>query len=199
MDIVDGGVYGKAGSFNETTRVALWGMGPHSGGVIISYSLYFKTEKHNENLVLIHMGGIFAHRHESKEHIMTLTLDNGFPSLYINSDTRLVASIENGLSDGEWHNLAVSMPRKSAKLSELTMIVDGKSVPATVEGIDDHLFFSTNGRLSLGGFGQSGRIFDSETFNFMSPFSGLMDDVFVWSRPLKTSDFSRQSGEYISA
>lgn len=184
MDIVDDGINGKAGRFNETTRLGIWGMGPHSGGVIISYSLYFKTDRTEQNMVLIHMGGIFAHRQESKEHIMTLTLDHGIPSLYISSSTRLVASLLTGLADGNWHNLAISMPHKSAKLSQLVILVDGKSVPAKVEGTDDHLFYSTNGRVSIGGFGQSGRVYDSNKFHFMSPYYGLIDEVLIWSRPL---------------
>jgi hypothetical protein len=184
LEIVNGGVEGKAGRFNATTRVGIWGMAPHSGGVIISYSLYFKTERKEQNMVLIHMGGIFAHRHESKEHIMTMSLDHGIPSLYISSDTRLVASEMIGLADGKWHNLAISMPHKSAKLSELVMLVDGNRVSAAVEGTDDYLFFSTNGRVAIGGFGQTGRIYDSHKFRFLSPYDGLIDEVFIWSSPL---------------
>jgi len=184
LEIVDGGVDGKAGRFNESTRVGIWGMGPHSGGVIMSYSLYFKTERIERNMVLLHMGSIFAHRHESKEHIMTLTLDHGIPTLYISSSTRLAATNIQGLADGEWHQIAISMPRKSAKLSELVMIIDGENVSAKVHGDDDYLFFSTNGRVSIGGYGQTGRVYDSNKFRFLSPYYGLIDEVFIWSKPL---------------
>jgi hypothetical protein len=186
--LVNDNVRGKVGRFNETTRVSLWGLGPHSGGVVVSYSLYFKTFNRTTNMILIHMGGIFVNIQESKEHIMTLTLDRGVPSLYIDSRTRLKASSATALADGKWHQVVVSMPRRSPKLSELQMYVDAKYTPTVVEGNDETLFFTTSGRMSIGGFGQSGNFYGSTNFNFLSPFKGLIDEVVVWGRPLVPAD-----------
>ena len=48
-----------SGVFSDDTRVAIYGMGPWIGGEVISTSIFFRTSKSKE-MILIFYGGVFG-------------------------------------------------------------------------------------------------------------------------------------------
>jgi len=178
---LDNGKY--AGLFNETSQLAVFATGPHSGGNIISYSLRFKTGQSSSEMILVHYGPIFGTGHVSKD-IFTLTLRHGNPILYRNPDSELAPTAHLTLADGKWHRVEIFMPTESCLLSEVILYVDGKVI-TTYATKDDNIFFTTSGRMSIGGFGYAPRNYET-LFNplNLTPYLGLMDHFKLWARPL---------------
>lgn len=171
------------GFMKEDSRIGIYGVGPHSGGSTISYSISINSNSKSE-MILIHYGLNFGIL--SQKNIYTLTLKNGTPLLYISLDAILKPVKEHALNDGKWHHIAVSMPTESCTLSDVIMYVDGKTVK-TVVTKDEHIFFSTSGRLSIGGFGYSNEEYES-VFPHLSPYVGKLDEFYLWGRPIKKND-----------
>ena len=166
------------GVFTEDTRVAFYSMGPMGAGEMISYSFYFKTTQADE-MVLVHYGGSFG-TSKAKDYY-TLILKDGIPSLYFSKERYLVAEIGQGLNDNVWHHMRVSMSKKSCKYSEVEMVINGKQVDTTVHGRNSNIFFTTSGKVSLGGFGYSSPKFES-IFPGVGNFVGMMDSFWLWSK-----------------
>jgi len=167
----------------EDSRIGIYGIGPHSGGNIISYSLLINTKSTSE-MTLIHYGLNFGEK--SSKNIFTVTLKNGTPMLYIAHNAILIPKKEYHLNDNAWHNVAVSMPTKSCTLSDVIMYVDGEAIE-TIATKDPNIFFTTSGRLSIGGFGYSHDSYE-RTFSHLSPFVGKIDEFYMWGRPIQTDD-----------
>ena len=191
---LDKGIHGRAGDFNTDTRVGIWGVGPHSGGHIVSYAMWFKTT--GTQMSLLHFGEMFASKAAGKgnKNILSLALDNGgSPVLYSTIERKLVPSNVNlvKLNDGVWNHIAVSMPKKSSLFSAVRMYVNGKKiVTEVIGGGDDYLFFSTSGRMSIGGFGHSGSTYEG-LLPEVKPYVGLIDSVSVWGRTLELYDINK--------
>lgn len=165
--------------------------GPHSGGGKISYALWFKTEHSWRNQILVHYGPVGSNRIPYKDRMFTLTLNEGRPAIHTSRNFKLVASDENiNLATNEWQHLAISMPRKSCRLGEVEMFVNGQRVDTVVEGNNHRLFLVTAGRLSVGGFGRSLSRMEA-LLPEHEPFEGLIDDVWVWARDLRQGDIER--------
>jgi len=179
---VKGSYYAK---FSEESRLGIYATGPHAAGGIISFTLWFKTENKNK-MILVHYGHNFSGV-KTKKNIFTLTLDNGSPILYSSPTTPLKTLNVYSLNDGQWHHLAVSMPRKSCRLSEVNMYINGKSVETTPPSIDMHLFFATSGSMGIGGFGYSSGVFET-IFPNLELFIGGIDEFYLWSKPLQYND-----------
>jgi len=178
------------GVFTNSSRVAIYGMGPHSTGSMISYALWIKTSNKSE-VILVHYGHSFTAN--SNKNIYTLTLQNGIPVLYISATMTLRPKWNKDLNDGNWHHIAVSMPRKSCALSEVIMYVDGKEIKTIIDGYDEIIFFTTSGRLSIGGFGYSHKSYE-ERFPHLSPFIARIDEFYVWGRALTGNDLKLLMG-----
>ena len=162
--------------FSNDTRVAIYGMGPWIGGEVISTSMFFRTSKSNE-MILIFYGGVFG-TVKTKD-IFLLTLKKGNPRVYFGKNRFLTTSDDLNLNDGVWHHLAISMPRKSCFKSEVRIIVNGNFVPTSLKGKDDNVFFTTSGKTSFGGFGYSNSKYESQ-FPRLENFDGMMDNLHIW-------------------
>jgi hypothetical protein len=187
VDFVGGKVGQYAGSFNKSSRLALYGTGPNAGGNIVSFSVWINTSQLKSEMVLIHYGSIFGSNIRSSKDFFTLTLDNGYPRIYTSVDRYMKSSEDINLADGNWHHVGVSMPRKSCLLAEVQLYVDGNFINTVGPAVDKHIFTTTSGRMSIGSFGYSSNGYD-DAFPAMEPYVGLMDDLKVWSRPLTKSD-----------
>eukprot|EP00555_Chaetoceros_dichaeta_P012900 CAMPEP_0198262498 /NCGR_PEP_ID=MMETSP1447-20131203/10998_1 /TAXON_ID=420782 /ORGANISM="Chaetoceros dichaeta, Strain CCMP1751" /LENGTH=143 /DNA_ID=CAMNT_0043950757 /DNA_START=36 /DNA_END=467 /DNA_ORIENTATION=- len=136
-------------------------------------------------MILIHYG--HNYRGTSPKHEYTLTLQNGNPMLFISPTAISQPDRKYDLNDGNWHHIAVSMPRKSCSLAEVIIYVDGKAINTIQDGYDGKIFFTTSGRLSIGGFGYSHKSYE-EKFPHLSPFIGEVDEFYAWGRALKGDD-----------
>ena len=137
-------------------------------------------------MILLHYGKVHGSDAKSSKDIFSVALEKGKPVIYKSPNTSLVSVDNVRLDNGEWHHLAVSMPKQSCLLSEVKIWIDGISVKSKVNGEDEHLFLHTGGRLSLGGFGYSAPSYE-EQFPHLTPFIGLIDNFFMWGRPIKKS------------
>jgi len=176
----------NAGLFTESSRMAIFGVGPYSGGQPVSFSIWFKTVVTDKDMILMHYGdtyGNFLSAWNYKKNHFTLVLENGVPALYTQIGTKAKSSLKQKLNDDEWHKIDVSMPTHSCRLSQVDLYVDGHVQPKIVEGSNSHLFALTSGNLSLGGFGYSSRNHE-EAYPNLSPFSGMIDDFKLYNRPL---------------
>ena len=183
--LVDG-PRGKAGVFNPNSQMAVYGAGPHAHGIMVSYALWMKTTS-KEYMVLVNTGRGFM----GLRGLMNLNLNDGEPELLIAHNERLVAKGQK-LNDGQWHHIAVSMPKKDCLLSEVQFYIDGQPVESDVVGQDNPVSVSLANRLSFGGLGHgngkapfSKLIHDKHGFK---PFVGSLDEISVWARGLTASE-----------
>ena len=184
--------------FTGKTRVAVYGIGPNTGGETISLSFFFKTTKTNE-MVLVHYGGILGGGGgvgaRSKD-IFMLTLKQGRPIVRFNNLEHVFVTPRKkfALNDGKWHQIVVSMPYKSCLYSELQMYVDGKKAKTKIskQKKDNNIFFITSGKLSLGGFGYSSDDFETN-FPYIDNFIGKMDSFWLWSNPISRKSLRQAS------
>ena len=103
----------SSGVFTDKTRVAIYSVGPMGGGEIISWSIFFKTTQTQEQ-VLVFYGGVFGP--SERKDIFLLSLKGGNPFLRFTTNRKQYVTSENdlNLNDGQWHQIAVSMPKKAA-------------------------------------------------------------------------------------
>jgi hypothetical protein len=183
IDLVPG-VYGKAGAFDFNSRAAVLGMGPHSGGKAVSYSLWLKTTTTGQKVVISYEG------YWRKQNIMNLRLRNGRPELSY-SKTQQVRVSEIKLNDDKWHHISVVMPKDDCLLSEILFYIDGTVFQTELFGDDSVINVPNGGMISIGGFGHGNvgsEEEDREGFMGGSPFVGYIDDVFVWARTLDPNE-----------
>ena len=182
------GPRGKAGVFNPQSQMAVYGAGPHSYGNVVSYALWMKTSS-DEDMMLINTG-----RGGLKRGLMNLNLNDAKPELLMAEDQRLIAKSRK-LNDGKWHHIAVSMPGKDCKLSELQFYVDGEPVESEVLGKDAPINVSMVNKISVGGVGHDrGRSPFAEIMHTqlgIKPFEGALDEVTVWARALSTQEVAK--------
>ncbi len=183
IELVDG-PRGKAGEFNPNSQMAVYGAGPHGHGNIISYALWMKTTS-EEDMVLINTG------RARLQGLLNLHLNNGQPELLLAANARLIAKVQK-LSDRKWHHIAVSMPKKDCRLSEVAFYVDGQRVDSDVVGQDNRVNVSLANKVTVGGLGHgNGKTPFSKLLHVelgIKPFEGSLDEVSVWSRPLAAEE-----------
>ena len=178
------GPRGKAGVFKANSQMAVYGAGPHGHGNMVSYALWMKTIS-KEDMVLINTGraGIKG--------LINLHLNNGQPELLNAANARLIADVQQ-LNDGKWHHVAVSMPKKDCKLSEVQFYVDGQAVESEVVGQDKQISVSLANKVTIGGLGHgNGKTPFSKLFHVehgIKPFEGSLDEVSVWARGLTAAE-----------
>ena len=195
VELVESGrVDGKfAGNFTENSRFAIYGVGPYSGGEMVSFSLWFKTNDSKNEMIMVHYGARGVSK--SNDHL-TVTLAKGVPVVYFGPEYQLEPAVNGGidLADGEWHQIGISMPEKSVEMAFVRMYIDGDRVKTSMRnGKSQNVFFTTKGNLSLGGFGYRGDSF-GETYPFMTTFQGLMDDFRVVARPFARKIYDVYNG-----
>jgi hypothetical protein len=160
--------------------MAVYGAGPHGHGNTVSYALWMKTTS-EEDMVLINTGRAWFNRLHG---VMNLNLDDGEPELIISKDDRLIAKGRK-LNDGKWHHIAVSMPKKDCRLSEVQFYVDGQPVESHVAGQDQPINVHLATKLSFGGFGH---VVGSLSKLGIRPFEGSLDEISVWPRGLTATE-----------
>ncbi|MHC4351366.1 MAG: LamG-like jellyroll fold domain-containing protein, partial [Planctomycetota bacterium] len=176
--------HGLAGVFNPNSQMAVYGAGPHHYGDIISYALWMKTTS-EEDMVLINTG------RAGLRGLMNLNLNDGEPELLMADDARLIAKGQK-LNDGQWRHIAVSMPKKDCKLSELQFYVDGQPVESNVVGQDKPINISMANKVTIGGLGHgNGKTPFSKLIHGklgIKPFVGSLDQISVWARALTATE-----------
>ena len=125
------GVMGKSALFTPKSRMAVYSMGPYTGGTIISYSFWIKTKSVTDEMILLHYAPLWKLDQGVDRNIFSLTLKNGRPKVYASPKSTLTAGGEP-LNDGNWHNIAVIMPYESCPLSAVRIYVDGIQRPTSV-------------------------------------------------------------------
>jgi len=178
------GPRGKAGVFNSNSQMAVYGAGPHAHGNMVSYALWMKTSS-KEDMVLINTG------RAGLRGLLNLHLNGGEPELLLAANARLIANVQE-LNDGKWHHVAVSMPKKDSKLSEIQFYVDGQAVESRVVGQDNRINVSLANKVTIGGLGHGpGKTAFSKLIHIdldIKPFEGAIDDISVWSRALAAKE-----------
>lgn len=190
---------GYHAEFNSDSRFGIFGNGPHTPGVGISFALWIKYDKYDkhdkhdkydkapEEAILVHYGHTFGVTDQSPKDIFTLTIKNGKFNVYTSPDSALQTKKSYDL-ENEWHHIAVSMPRAGCKLSKVVIYLDGKPVPTAEPRKDKNIFFISSGKVSIGGFGHSNENFE-KIYPGLSAYTGSVDDFYMWARPIETDDF----------
>jgi hypothetical protein len=185
MELVDG-PHGRAGRFDAASRMGVFAMGPHHGGHALTYALWMRTTS-SENQLLINSCSIWS---KALKGFFNLNLDDGVPAVMVSDSRRLMAGDEK-LNDGQWHHLAVVMPRDGCLLSDVLVYVDGRPVKTRCEGPDLPLHFDQAVRLGFGGLNYSAKAFDALP---VKPFVGDMDEISIWTRCLDAGEIRSQAG-----
>jgi len=178
------GPRGKAGVFKSDSQMAVYGAGPHSHGNVVSYALWMKTTS-KDDMILINTS------RSGRRGFMNLQLNDGEPELMVSDDTRLTTK-DQKLNDGKWHHIAVSMPKKDCKLSEVQFYVDGQPVESNVVGQDKRISVNMANKVTIGGLGHGNgktpftRLIHGKLG--IKPFVGLLDEVSVWARGLTATE-----------
>lgn len=179
IDIIPNRVPGNSvGLFHNDSRFAIFGVGPFSGGEIISFSLWIKT-KLTSDTILVHYGKFI----KGKDH-MVFFLSNGVPEFKVKPNRVLRAINTPSIADDEWHHIAISMPSRSCRLSEIQMFIDGIAVETEANDENYYIFYQTAGSIAIGGFGYSSELFET-LYPKAVPFQGMVDDFSLWSKPLE--------------
>ena len=118
---------GLSGKFDYNSRLAIHRMGPYSAGEVISIALWFKTANQEEEMMLMSYVNRFSEKYgpPNRKNDFILTLDKGVPTYYFHPELPFRALGSPSLADGEWHHIALSMPKKSCLMSEFQLYVDG--------------------------------------------------------------------------
>jgi len=186
VDLVEG-VYGFGGRFAESSRAAVFSMGPHSRGNPISYTLWFKTLSFGARSLLAYEG------FWNQDNVMNLRVRNGLPELVFSSSQKLKSS--ESFNDGHWHHIAVTMPSPGCLLSTVKVWVDGEELETVLIGSDTNVELPNGGMVSLGGFGYGnvGKESAIERTGFRDglPFEGNLDEVLIWSRSLSAEEIRK--------
>jgi len=190
IDFTDG-PRGKAGVFNPNSQMAVYGAGPHGHGNMVSYALWMKTTS-EEGMVLINTG-----RGSALRGLLNLHLNDGEPELLLAANARLIAKGQK-LNDGNWHHVAVSMPKKDCLLSEVQFYVDGQAVESKVVGQDNRVNVSLANKVTIGGLGHGpGKTPFSKLLHVqhgIKPFEGSLDEISVWARGLTAVEVAELGG-----
>ena len=176
---------GMAGKFDgSTSQMAVYATGPYSGGEPMSFSMWFKTDRESAEMVLFNYGSSWdTVKIGNQKDLFMLTLDYGVPAVRIQSTRRIkVSNSKMNLADGNWHQIAVSMPSKRCLLSEVEIYVDKGRENTVLQGKDLNIFTHTAGRMSLGGVGFYSRGY-ANTYPNIDQFTGLLDDFRLWAKP----------------
>lgn len=180
---------GAAYFSGSLSRHSIFSFGPHSAVTPVSFSLWVRTWKSRE-MILVHYGAAWANKkYDSKRSIFSLTMKNGRPRLYARENAYLTSVKNTKLDDGQWHHIAVSMPRSNCKLSEVRLYVDGQEEETKLPSKDEILFFLSYGRISLGGLGYSAENYEKR-FPDWNPYIGAMDEFILWSRQIEKLDLA---------
>lgn len=172
---------GKIGLFNVDSRVAIGSMGPLDGGTAFSCILEFNTANSNDHMILVSYSHAWSSR--SSKDMFLMTLAKGRPRVYLDRNTYIQVDNSYFLSDGAWHKIFIKMPSKSCLLSKVQMYVDGKLVQTTLVGDDRHLYFTSTGYLTLGGWGYSSDQFSTTRFyKTLQNFQGAMNMFALWMK-----------------
>ena len=181
LTLVTDGDYGKAGNFSEYSHTRVSGIGPHNGGNIVSYSLWFKTS--TPNTILLSYSGFSSKDGSTTSKITNIILDESGRIQFLYSQTqKLVGTKFKNLNDNNWHYAVITMPHKNCLLSEIRMLIDGKHNKPVLTGNNEAVNYFSNGVISLGGYRNS-VIPDNYDIN-KNHFIGLLDEVGIWGRSL---------------
>ena len=145
----------------------------------MSVSLWFKTDRDDEEMILFHYGSNWTGVSLEKDHLL-LTLGKGVPMLYVRKNLAYSVSIDS-IADGSWHHIALTMPKQSCMSAKIQVFVDGEEFPLQSMmpwSKDDFVFFLTSGRMSFGGFGYAAKN-TREYYNDKAPYEGELDDIKV--------------------
>ena len=172
-----------AGKFTPRSRFGVFSIGPYTAGMAHSAALWMRTSVSSKLMMLLYFGPDWESGR--KDSLRILLHDGELRLQFSDNDGPFKLTEENMLADGQWHHIAVVMPFNSCKYSELQVYIDGVLYEMEVSNRSDkHMFFHTQGRLNIGGFGYWKRDGDGSP----QPFEGEIDDVMVWSKPLQKQD-----------
>lgn len=185
------GIMGSAAKFQESSRMAVYGLGPHTGGTIISYAFFLKTKGDGE-MILVHYAPKWNLNQGGDKDIFTLTLDHGTLKLYLSTSSTLRPKESHTLNDGKWHSIAITMPKESCHLSMVKMIIDGIEVETKATN-SRRIYFVPHGHISFGGLGYSNTLeSDYPTWN---PYVGKIDEFLLWTKKIDAYQVSEAMGK----
>jgi len=179
---------GFSAQMSPDSRLAIFGSGPLGAGRIVSVSMWFKTDHDQDEMVLCHYGSFWGPVPKKKDHLL-LTLGRGVPILYIRPGQAYSVAIDS-IADGNWHHVALTMPKQNCLSAEIQLFIDGDEYPLesiTPWSNDKNVFFLTSGRMSFGGLGYASKR-TKEYYMDKLPYEGELDDIKVWSRTLSPGD-----------
>merc|ERR1712226_1299763 len=113
-------------------------MGPHSGGHVISYALWFKTTgAHLQKMILISYVGYWP----KSTYFNVILSEDGKLQLIYSAAQKLIVEDDSNLKNGEWHHVAITMPHKDCLISEFQVFVDSEPRTITIVGNDTNVSF----------------------------------------------------------
>lgn len=178
-----------AGKFSSSSRMAVFSVGPYTAGMAHSIAFWVKTSETTKKMTLIYFGPSYRSNEKDSLRIM---LKNGRLRFQFSRSSVFRLRGNQILADDQWHHVAISMPFKSCKYSEVDVYIDGvKNDFVQKRGMDQHIFFNTDGRLNIGGHGYATRT-SADVLPYKN-FEGEVDDVMVWSRALELPEVLKLS------
>jgi hypothetical protein len=175
-----------AGKFVSNSRFGIFSIGPYTAGMAHSSALWMRTPETSKTMMLLYFGPAWK---SSAKDSLHLTLKHGEINLQFSeggSAGKFELVEKKMLADDQWHHIVVVMPFNSCRYSQAQLYIDGILCKTQqTHGSDNHLFFHTAGRLSIGSYGY--RKFSNDDGS-LDTFEGEVDDVMVWSKTLQKQD-----------
>ena len=181
VELTDG-VCGKAAKLSERSKLFAVAIGPMDADFKRTVSCWIKTERKGRRSIL--NLGLRWHR---EGEFFNLSLNEGNLELSLRPE-KVATAKEKPVNDGEWHHVAIVVPKRNASLSDCKLYVDGEVVSKiSYENGDAKINTDQANWMTLAT--QSDKFHNKLAEKMgMKEYTGLLDDFSIWTRALSDED-----------
>lgn len=178
------GIIGNAIEINESSKLIVLPMGPMMDGYERTLSCWVKTSAKERRLIL-NSGSYWG-----QGQFFNLSINEGNPELAIRPE--IYKSTQNqSINDGEWHHIAVVVPRNNSTIEDLKLYIDGKLIEDTkTTKPETGINTSQANWMSVSTQIEAYKTDLRKSMN-MKNYVGLLDDFCIWSRALTDKEIKR--------
>jgi hypothetical protein len=184
VELADG-ISGKAIKIDENSKLFAIAIGPMYSDFERTVAGWVKTSADGRRLILNSNS-----RWSNTGQFFNISINGGYVELSLRPEITATTN-DMKVNDGEWHHIAITVPKRNALLTDCKMYVDGKK-------IEDIRF--SNGNTPINTVQSNWMTIATQSNQFktdltqtmnMSNFSGLLDDFGIWTRTLSASEIIR--------
>ncbi len=179
------GIIGDAVQINSATNLFLLPIGPMDYGYERTLACWIKTTTKARRLIL-NSGSYWGKTGQ----FFNLGINDGNLELALRPEIYTVTR-NLSINDGEWHHLAIVVPKDEAKINEVKLFVDGKLIEDKYTSQPEvRINTSQANWMAIATQTKTYKTDLTKTMN-MKNYEGLLDDFSLWTRALTEKDIKR--------